>query len=119
MSLLQKLVFSYDEDEYLPLILSVGHNLKEKNICNGNVTNVFNNNFFRITNIKTFHNNKLIEMNLTFSIKDNYFHFIRGFLYVDEKEIPINNFKSYVSLQIEKFCYDNISVIRIPENLWS
>jgi hypothetical protein len=119
MTLTKKLVFSYEEDEYLPLLLSIGHNLKKKNICDGNIQIIFNNNFFEIINIKTFHNNKSIEMNLTFSIKNNNYYFTRGFLYVDKKEIQVNDFKSYSSLQIEDICHDNISIIRIPENLWS
>ena len=57
-------------------------------------------------------------MNLIFSIKNNNYYFTRGFLYVDEKEIYVHDFKSYSSLQIEDICHDNISVIRIPENLW-
>jgi hypothetical protein len=119
MPLTKKLVFSYEEDEYLPLLISIGHNLKKKNICDGNIQIILNNNFYEIINIKTLHNNKSIEMNLTFSIKNNNYYFTRGFLYVDEKEIFIHDFKSYLSLQIEDICHDNISVIRIPENLWS
>ena len=92
-----------------------------------------------IINIKTLHNNKSIEMNLTFSpeigslrmisggvwslhktpIKNNNYYFTIGFLYVDEKEVLVHDFTTYVSLQIEDICHDNISVIRIPENLWS
>jgi hypothetical protein len=118
MSVIKKIIFSYGEDEYLPLILSIGHNLKKKNICDGNITIIFNNNFYEIINIKTIHNDKSIEMNITFSIKNNSFYFTRGFLYVDKKEVLITDFKSYSSLQIEDICHDNISVIKIPENLW-
>ena len=41
MTIIKKLVFSYEEDEYLPLIFSIGHNLKKKNICDGNIQIIF------------------------------------------------------------------------------
>jgi hypothetical protein len=114
----QRLVFSYAENEYLPLFTSIGHNLKEENLCNCIINTILQNELYKIIHIKTNHKNKEIELNITFRKDDNYYNFIRGFLYVDNKEISITDYKCYQSMQIKKYCYDNLNAVRLPNNIF-
>ena len=42
--------------------------------------------------------------------------FIRGYLYFNDKEISVLDHRIFQSLQIEKFCFDSISVIKLASN---
>jgi hypothetical protein len=114
----QRLIFSYAENEYLPIFTSIGHNLKEENLCNCTIDTILQNGLYKIIHLKTNYKNKEIELNITMKRDDNYYYFTRGFLYVDNKEIPVTDYKCYQSLQIEKYCYDNLNVARIPNNIF-
>jgi len=114
----QRLLFSYAENEYLPIFTSIGHNLKEENVCNSTIDTILQNGLYKIIHLKTNHKNKEIELNITMIRDDNYYYFKHGFLYVDNKEIPVTDYKCYQSLQIEKYCYDNLNAVRIPNNIF-
>ena len=45
--------------------------------------------------------------------------FLRGFLYMDNKEYDIIDYNCYNSLQVERWCYDNIDCIRLGNNIFN
>jgi hypothetical protein len=53
---------------------------------------------------------KIMEMFTTYSNKQ----FVEGSLKIRGNEYNILDYKQYVSLQIDKYCYDNIIGIRLP-----
>lgn len=116
--MIRRIVFSYAENEYLPIFTSVGHNFKEENLCDCTIDIIIHNESYKIIHIKTNHKNKEIELNITLKADDNYYYFTRGFLYVDNREISITDYKCYESLQIEKYCYDKITVVKLPNNIF-
>jgi hypothetical protein len=70
--------------------------------------------------------NKHIEMYITFSLvtpkegeENEYYNFTRGVIYIDKKSYDIKNYTSYNSLQIEQWCYDNISVVKLDSNIFA
>jgi hypothetical protein len=44
--------------------------------------------------------------------------FIRGYLYINEKEYEIKSVCMYRSLQIGEWCYDNIQVIQLNHDIF-
>jgi hypothetical protein len=110
------LVLSYEENEYLPMFTSIGHNLKEKNLFYCQSEKIIKNGDFTIVHGKieqSTNAEKQIDLFLTYQ---NDKGFVRGFLYIDNKEYPVLQSNRYISLQIEKFCYDNILAICLPED---
>jgi hypothetical protein len=108
----QKIVISFGEDEYLPLLVSVGHNLKPENTYTSIGNLIVNTKDYYVIHKRVTKGENVMDMILTHSENG----FIRGFLYYDNKEFAISDHRTYVSLQIGEFCYDNISVIRMSEN---
>ena len=79
-----RIVLSYEDNEYLPIFTSIGHNLKEKNTFLYEPKKIIDNGIYSIilNNLKYDENNKNVKMHhicLTFSQNN----FIRGFLYLD------------------------------------
>ena len=110
------IVFSYDEDEYIPAFLGFGHGLKEKNICKCTST-IVSESLLRYTVLKkTIFNKK--EIAITLVIGNENSKFISGFLTIDNKKYPILQYAMYASLQIDTYCYDNISAIRVSHNIF-
>lgn len=109
---MQRVVLSFDEDEYLPEFVSIGHNLKDENIYISDVEVLLNMPNYYIIQKKITLNDKLVEIYLTHSKNT----FIRGFLYYNDKEFEVKDHKTYRSLQVGEFAYDNISVLRLSEN---
>lgn len=109
----ERIVFSFGEDEYLPIITATGHGLKEKNvfICNSEL----------LVNIKNYYvtHKKIIEKEMHIFLTYGNKNLIRGFLYFNGKECEIIDHRKYESLQIGEFCYGNINVIRLSENPFS
>lgn len=127
------LVFSYDSNESIPIILGYGHELKPENIvkCTSKLS-CKTDTFFVIKKTMTFKNNN-IEIYLTFSLrtpkdgdgdgdeneKRPYYDFSRGFIYIDKKSFNIKYYAQYNSLQIGECCYDNIGVVKLDYNIFS
>ena len=116
----RRIIFSFDKDEIMPTFLGWGHGLKEENMC-----------FFEmISCVKTqdgtrkeyteraLYKNKTVDMFLTFALKNEYYILEKGVVKVDNKECNIVDCRSYYSLQIGQFCYDNITVIKLPYNVF-
>lgn len=114
----QRVVFSYGENEYLPMFCDIGHNLKEENICDAEVIEEKIDELTKTLKMKAHIKNKNIEIFSKQLRNGNFFMFSEGFLKIDNKKIPINDYRKYASLQIEKWCYDNIDGIRLGFNLF-
>jgi hypothetical protein len=112
--MIKNLVFSYNNDEIMPCLLGYGHNLKEHNVCKCESNLLFENNNFKIIYKKVFHKNKNIDIYITYNKNE----FLRGFLYIDDKEYIVNDYNCYKSLQVEKYCYDNIDCIMLGSNIF-
>ena len=110
--MLQRVVLSWGNDEHLPVLLDIGHNLKEENLydCESNL--LMNSEDYFIIQRQFLHNDKEVNMFLT-HYKDR---LSRGFLYYNNKEFNVIDHKTYCTLQIGKFCYDNINVVRLNQN---
>jgi len=112
----QRIILSYGEDEWLPVISQIGCNLKEKNLFFLEYINTVQNGDFKIVHSKLYKDEndaKKMDTFVTYSDKD----FVRGVLYMDGKEYKIIRYNVYMSLQIENFCYDNITAIRLSEEV--
>lgn len=116
----RRIVFSFDKDEIMPTFLGWGHGLKEENMC-----------FFEIISCvktkdgtrkeyteKALYKNKTVEMFLTFVLKNEHYILEKGFVKVDNKGCNVVDCRSYYSLQVGQFCYDNITVIKLPYNVF-
>jgi hypothetical protein len=114
----QRVVFSYGENEYLPLICVIGHNLKEENVCIAEVIEEKIDELTRTLKMRACIKNKNIEIFSKYLNDGNFWRFSEGFLDLDKKKIPINNYRRYASLQIDGWCYDNIDGIRLQCNLF-
>jgi len=124
------LVFSYDSNESIPIILGYGHELKPENLvkctsklsCNADT-------FFVLKKTVDFKNKTNIEMYLTFSLRvpkegdengdKKCYDFSRGVIYIDKKNYNIKYYSQYNSLQIGECCYDNIAVVKLDSNIFS
>jgi hypothetical protein len=108
----QRVTLSFDEDENLPTFVAFGHNLKQKNTYTADIDIILNMPNYYIIQRKFLYEEKEVSIFLTHCEKE----FVRGFLYYDNKEFAVLEHRTYSTLQIEDFCYDNISVIRLSEN---
>ena len=74
---------------------------------------LFSSNNYRVSykNILTA-NNETINLFITF---DN--DFVRGFLYFNNKEYILNNYCLYRSIQINRWCYDNLAICSLSEHI--
>jgi hypothetical protein len=110
--MLQRVVLSWGNDEHLPVLLDIGHNLKEENLydCESNML-MSSQDYFMIH--RTFlYNNMQVNMFLT-HYKDRLIH---GFFYYNNKEFKVIDHRTYRTLQIGEFCYDNINIVRLSQN---
>jgi len=118
MATTQRVVFSYGENEYLPLICDIGHNLKEENICMAQVIEEKIDELTITIKMRVCIKNKNIEIFSKYLNNDNFWRFSEGFLEIDNKKIPIHDYRRYASLQIDGWCYDNIDGIRLQSDLF-
>jgi hypothetical protein len=105
-----RIVLSYGEDERLPVLISLGHNLKEKNVLVCEYKKIIKEGEYSVIFIES--EKKDVKIMIT-SLNGG---FARGFLYTNEKEFPVVDYKIYSSLQIEDLCYDNIAAVRLPDD---
>jgi len=134
------LVFSYDSNESIPIILGYGHELKPENVvkCTSKLS-CKTDTFLVLKKTMDFKNKTNIEMYLTFSLrtpkegyenenededengdeKGSYYDFSRGVIYIDKKSYNIKQYAQYTSLQIGEWCYDNIGVVKLNYNIFS
>jgi len=116
----KRLVFSFDKDEIMPTFLGWGHGLKEENICwwetisckekqNGTIKEYLKRAIYKDIEVDIF---------LTFVVKNEYDILEKGFVKVGNKECSVIDLRSYYSLQVDKWCYDDISVIKLPYNIF-
>ena len=122
-----RIVFSFDNDEYLPRIFGFGHNLKEENVymCTSSVVEQTDKRLVVRKNITIDNDNdKYIDIEIIV----NYDLLVTGVQFVaaslkmrmgeNEKNYVIPYYNSYKSLQIGKHGYDNIDVVKLPCNIF-
>jgi hypothetical protein len=123
------LVFSYDPEEIIPSFLGFGHGLKSENLVKCNSKLSCKTDTFYVSHKTMDFKNKHIEIYITFSLKppeegeegeeNGYYYFTRGVIYIDKKSYDIKNYTSYNSLQIDKWCYDNIGIVKLDSNIFA
>lgn len=111
----QRIVLSYGEDEYLPLFTSIGHNLKEKNLFFSESKTIMQNGEYIVV-ISDLYKDESDEKKMNTVITYCYTRFIRGFLYVNGKEYPMEDYRTYASQQIGNYCYDMLAAARLPNS---
>lgn len=126
-----RICFSYGDDEYLPIITILGANLKQKNLFFCESTTAIKNGSYTILHCEVIKENAVLILSTTditdgSSVPETMSEsiqmfitydgagFLRGFLYIKGIEYPILQYKTYMSMQIEKCAYDNITIIRLP-----
>jgi hypothetical protein len=110
-----RIILSYGDNEYLPMFTSLGHNLKEKNMFFWESKHIIKNGEYSIV-ISDLYKEESDEKKMNTVITYSDVGFVRGFLYVDGKEYPIEDYKAYANQQVEKFCYDNLFALRLPNS---
>ena len=120
MSQQSRVIFSFDNDEIMPLVLGWGHGLKHENMCFWETISCEKRQDGGIKECvkKALYKNALVDIFLTFVVKNGYDILERGIVKVNNKECNIIDCRSYYSLQIGEYCYDNICVIRLPCNIF-
>jgi len=115
-----RVVFSFDKDEILPTFLGWGHGLKEENMCLWETIYCEKKQDGKIKECikKALYKNIHIDIFLTFVVNDKCETFEKGIIKFANKEYNIIDCRSYYSLQIENWCYDGISVIKLPYNIF-
>lgn len=120
------LVFSYDPEEIIPSFLGFGHGLKSENLVKCTSKLHCKTDTFYISHKTMDFKNKHIELYLTYSLitpedgkEKEYYSFKRGVIYFDKKSYNIKDYLVYNSLQIDKWCYDNISVVKLDSNIFA
>jgi hypothetical protein len=108
MDLLQSVVLSFEDDEYMPLIMAIGHNLKEQNIYRCSTQTILNlgDNFII--------HKKCDELDIFLTYENS--TLLRGFVYTKLGETQVLDCRTFESLQIGKFCYGNICVVKLSNN---
>lgn len=113
-----RIIFANKDDD-IPVILGYSHSLKEKNLSSGKSTLLFENDTYSIVKKVAILNETEIDAFLTYEYNGNIEKFVRGFVYIDDKEYSIKFSAMYASLQIEKYCYDRIMLIQVNDNVFT
>jgi hypothetical protein len=113
----KRIVLSYGEDEYLPIFVDIGHNLKSENVFQSNSTMVVNMPSHYVLHYNVDDTSKKFDILVTHHIeRENKEILLRGFLYYNNKEFVVVDHRTYATLQVGKWCYDNVCVFKISEN---
>lgn len=118
-----RIVFSFDNDEYLPRIIGFGHNLKEENVymCTSSLVEQTDERLVVRKNI-SIDEKCIIEIIVNYDLLVTGGQFIAASLKMrmceNEKNYVIPYYYSYKSLQIGKHGYDNIDVVKLPCNIF-
>jgi len=120
MSQQTRLVFSFDKDEIMPTFLGWGHGLKEENMCFWETISCEKTEHDTIKEYtkKALYKDVEVYIFLKFIVKNGYDTLEKGIVKVGDKECVVIDLRSYYSLQIGQYCYDNISVIKLPYNIF-
>jgi hypothetical protein len=108
MENLQNVVLTYSSDEYVPMFLAIGHNLKKKNLyrCSSELVFDKSNNY---TIKKT-----CDEFNALLTFSET--RFVHGILCANNNDTKVLDYRCFESLQIEDYCYGNIGVVKLEKN---
>jgi len=109
------IILSFEKDEHITIFLSYSHNLKNKNLAFYDSEIVYRSDSHLIIKREGIINNKKITIMYAFSYVNGYEEFLRGFLYINDKEYLVSSVNAYSSLQIEECCYDNITLVKISD----
>jgi len=63
-------------------------------------------------------NSKNIVILLSYSREKDYDKLLTGYLYMDNKDYKISDYVRFESRQIGNFCYDNIGICYLDENIF-
>jgi hypothetical protein len=110
------IVFSYEKDEYIPVLLGYGHNLKNENLCycNSEVVSRSDSGFSLKKTAIIF--NKELEVVIEYDIVEGKERYRSGAVYLDNIAYQIDFYSYYNSLQIGEWCYDRIGVVKLSTN---
>jgi len=110
------IVFSYEKDEHIPVLLGYGHNLKNENLCycNSEIVSRSDSGFTIKKSATIF--NKEVEVVIDYDTINGVESVKSGYVCLDNIAHEINFYGYYNSLQIGKWCYDRIGVIKLSAN---
>lgn len=111
----ERLAFCFGKDVYLPILLGFSTHLYEENLRMCKSKLVFSNSDYSVVHKRI--PDESVDIFITYSEKSP-FGFIRGYVYKNGKEYVISDTRAYASLQIGKYCYDNICAIKLDENIF-
>ena len=109
-----RVLFSYGSDEYLPVLLGYGHNLKEENLCKGELIELESDETNKKYKIETQCKNKNAEIFLTYTNEK----LVDCHVKLEDSKLPIRDYRRYWSLQIGEYCYDDVHVFRLENNIF-
>jgi hypothetical protein len=117
----QYIVLSWDPEESVPPATGCFHGLKSENVffCESKLLYSIDN--YKIVNKTGTLNNVELDIILTHYISNENPHenkLLRGYLYINNKEYEIKSSYTYCSLQIGKWCYDNIQIVQLYANIF-
>jgi hypothetical protein len=111
-------VVSCSPEEHTPVLLGYSHNLKSENVCICESTVLFQTDSHSVVKKTATIKEKELDIFLTYSYLDGREYFLRGFLYTNNKEYIIQSCYIYSSLQIGKYAYDRIMVVKLTDNIF-
>ena len=112
------IVFSCSPEEHTPVLLGYSHNLKSENVCICDSTVLFQTDSHSVVKKTAIIKELELDIFITYYYLDGREDFIRGFLYTNNKEYPIQSCYMYSSLQIGKYAYDRIMVVKLTDNIF-
>ena len=111
---MERIAFCFGKESQLPVILGFNTIIKEEHVFLCKWDQTFSNTSHSIVHRKV---KPDIDIFNTYASSSLY-GYVRGYVYKNGKEYEILDTRRYASLQIEDHCYDNISVIRLENNIF-